>query len=258
MGKLLCAIGLAALLGQAQAQTGAMPVQSPWSFKTIMVKATVTPLRTSTTGFTAIAGQAQAVNLALNTVSAVFPGQKTSAMVVSGLRLSVTSQAGWTANTTVDLALPGVVTVPAGRTLAVRLDYPLVGAGTLQWAVGATSISGPITPAPPPPPTPSPAPPPVVTPPPLPPPSTVTASKPGDYTGVCQGCANPPLSQLVDASGVVWTFVGGQAFRNNVGVAKPHTDDQRLYVSASGGIRVESPSKGYLCWIGSAWSGSGC
>jgi len=233
---LLCAF-------QAQAQTGAMPVQSPWSFKTQMVQATVVPLRATATGFAAIAGQAQKANLQLNMVSAVFPGQKTSPMVVSGLRLSVTSQAGWTANTTVDLSLLPSITVPAGRTLAVRLDYPVTGAGTLQWTVGATSISGPITPAPPP----------VVTPVP-----TTVASKPGDYTGICSTCPNPPLPQLVDAAGVIWTFVGGQAYRNNVGVAKPHTDDQRLYVSASGGIRVESPSKGYLCWTGSAWSGSGC
>ena len=102
------------------------------------------------------------------------------------------------------IKLPNVE-LPAGQTLAIRYDMPILPPGKMQWkvAVGARAAdiptpvapgpvaSGPITPAP----IPAPAPVPVT--------PVVPSPAPG---APATGTAMPPAASLTDAAGLVWTM----------------------------------------------------
>ena len=238
MGKLLCAIGLAALLGQVQAQMPlAKPQASTW--------AELVEFEFRLKGVPSATGTVATVKL----IKAKFPTlnatkfgldepcwNKTSVCpVVVSATAQVFIKLPWSTRLNVtkyvlceasECLLPPFAQMQAKPGEGYRFRYNRL---TAVWDTPPSVIA--IVAAPPPAP-------------------TVTASKPGDSI--------PALMQLVDLQGAVWTFTGGQVTRDKVVIAKPHADDDRLYVGANGLIRISSPSKGYLCWIGSAWSGSGC
>ena len=69
-------------------------------------------------------------------------------MMVAGVRLSSTlTGTGWSGTSQVDVPFPSAIAVPVGQPLIVTYTAPLLGQGTLQWAVGTA-------PVPPPPPSP--------------------------------------------------------------------------------------------------------
>ena len=249
MRKLIAAV-LFCFPGAVLAQTASFSVDSMWAPFSIdsTITASVQALKLdATTGkLVAIAGQTQQLgSLTKNVIAAVLPGQKTTAMTVNGLRLNIVSGGfGWTGSGTVEVRLPAAITVPAGKGLAVRYDAPFIGKGTVQLAVGVTSIAapiappgsvtGPITPAPTP----------------VPPPPTGPSAP---------GASIPPLAELIGSDGAKWTFTAPKAFRNGVDTQQPYSDANLLYVSAAGTIRAQGPSHGYVCWTGAAWAGlTGC
>jgi hypothetical protein len=70
------------------------------------------------------------------------------------------------------------------------------------------------------------------------------------------GATAPPLTQLVDATGAVFTIIPPKVFRNGADTnieATGYSDVDYIYISAAGGLRANSPSHGYTCWSGAAW-----
>jgi hypothetical protein len=138
--------------------------------------------------------------------------------------------------------LSSPITVPTGRPLVVQITYSLAsGSGSFSWAPDLQTLTGTITP----PPVPVPAPTPSPTP-------TQTANAPGDSV--------PPLGQLVDKSGGVWTLSGTTVLLNgkDIGVSNFQADTNQLLVSVNNVVRAISPSHGYICYLNGAWTGSGC
>lgn len=181
MFKVIVAAVLALVAFAAGAQTLEMPIDSPWAVWDSSAKHTwaVQALRRNVTTGTleAIAGQrvtSGALVFRATQMSALFPGQTSSPMTVSGIRLfhSATGE-GWAIpEHQVNVTLPSDIVVPAGRKLGCTYSMPLTGKGKLTCAPDMTVATGVI--APPPTPAPVPAPTPTPTPVPTPPPPTPT------------------------------------------------------------------------------------
>jgi len=251
--RYLIALFLLSLLPlAAAAQTVSMKVNSIWSFTEDQKNSlSVTLLRkNSATGNPEpIPGQRLALEqmkitygaalVVPESMSAIFPGQKTVPMTVVGVRLFHRgSGTGWVmrkdGEIDTDPLFSPPLLVPAGQKVFCLYRMPVREMGDVTCSVGAPTIV---------------VPPPVVIPPVIPP--TTGASKPGDQS--------PPLAQLVATDGAVWTLVAGQALRNGVNTNHPYSPNViYLYVSATNTVRGFDPNHGYACWTGTAWAGSGC
>src|SRR5258708_40289227 len=113
---------------------------------------------------------------------------------------------------------------PAGRKVVVPYPAPPLGLGSITPLV--------VSPTPPPPPPPSGTPSPI-------------------------GASVPPLTQLVDKNGAVWTLVNKVVKMGTVNMTF-YSDTDKLYVTSGNQIGVHSPTHGFACWTGTAWTGSGC
>lgn len=118
-----------------------MVVDSPWGMWATEVKVSVaaSPLkRNATTGaLEAIAGQRVtigALTFLQNSLTVIFPGQKTSSMTVAGLRLHHSaSGTGWVMpDHPVNVTLPALIVVPAGRRLACVYHMPIATKGKVS------------------------------------------------------------------------------------------------------------------------------
>jgi len=258
--RYLIALFLLSLLPlAAAAQTVSMKVNSIWSFTEDQKNSlAVTLLRkNATTGnLEAIPGQRLALEqmkitygsplVVPESMSATFPGQKTSPMTVWGVRVFHSgSGTGWdqTEHPINVYERPGdpptanrfPLFVPAGQKVFCLYRMPVGQMGDLTCTVGAPTV----------------VPPPVVIPPVVPP--ATGASKPGDQS--------PPLAQLVAKDGAVWTLVAGQVLRNGVNTQSPYSPNvSRIYISDTYGIHAFSGDHGYICWGGGTTWGyaAGC
>lgn len=236
MKKIVCGLLMLSLSGMVFGQTGVVTFDMPWKATSLF---TLVPVKTSSTGTVSeISGQAQTVNLPLAltplVVQATFPGQTTSPMVISGFRVKGSPKASWISTITVTQMLQSPITVPTGRPLVVQMVYSATSpTGQFSWAPDLQTLTGTITPPPVAPPSPSVSP---------------------------AGSSVPPLAQLTDPSGAVWTLVGTNVLLNgkDVGVSAFQTDTNQLLMSANNVVRAISPSHGYICYINGAWTGSGC
>ncbi len=176
----------------AAAQSVTLPLDSVWAVwdSTAKHAVSVTLLRrNATTGaLEAISGQRVSVgafSFRSLEMRAQFPGQKTSSMIVAGVRLFHSAVGdGWDMpEHPINVPFPASVEVPAGRPLGCTYSMPLTGKGALTCTVDSTVVTGVILP---PPPAPAPAPVPAPTPAPTPAPSlagiTVAAVQVVDVT----------------------------------------------------------------------------
>lgn len=195
-----------------------------------------------------------------STILADIPGPKTATVppVVVGLRATFTSNggAGWKPEPIViHVAVKsGPFSLPLGQTLGCRYDMPAsfgsTTMGNLSCAVGVKAAALP---------TPGPVVvgtvPPVVTPP-TPPVLTPVVGAPNVV-----GDSIPPLIQLVDKDGAVWSLNGSRVIKNNVDVSSlpnAYSDIVQLYISDTGTVHARSATRGWECLSGSSWAGSGC
>jgi len=244
MRRLIIALVLALLPLAAVAQTVTLKVNSIWSFtedQKNVLAATLLRKNALSGNLEAISGQRLALEQMKITygkplivpvsMAATFPGQKSSAMTVWGVRLFHSGAGtGWEMpEHPINVTFGAPIVVPAGQKLSCLYKMPVGDMGELSCTVGVA------TPPPPPP----------------PPPPPTTASKPGDQS--------PPLAALIATDGAAWTLVSGQVLRNGVNTNCPYSPNvSYLYVSAATTIRAFDPSHGYVCWTGTAWAGSGC
>jgi len=251
MSRIILALALAVLPLAAAAQTVSMKVNSIWSFtedQKNSLSATLLRKNATTGNLEAIPGQRLALEqmkitygaalVVPESMSATFPGQKSSAMTVWGVRLFHSAAGtGWSMpEHPINVSFNSALVVPAGQKVFCLYRMPVREMGDLTCAVGAPTIV---------------VPPPVVIPPVVPP--TTGASKPGDQS--------PPLAQLVAKDGAVWTLVAGQVLRNGVNTQSPYSPNvSRIYISDTYGIHAFSGDHGYICWGGGTTWGyaAGC
>lgn len=121
----------------ASAQKVEMVVDSPWGAWASDVKVTfaVSPLRRNIAGqLEAIPGQrvsVGAISFLQKSITVTFPGQKSTPMTVAGLRLHyAASGTGWVMpERPINVTLPAVIEVPAGRKLTCFYDMPIATKG---------------------------------------------------------------------------------------------------------------------------------
>lgn len=291
---------IALLAAQAHAQTIsiAIKVQSVWApvaAQGVSISGvTVAPLRTVntvvldpvtkqpvldtdgsqkfTTSYAVIAGKTQKiaeVKWMQTPLVAVFPGSKTTMMMISGLRFTVgVSGPGWRLKdpAIIDVEVMPTMGFPAGQQVAMRYDAPsfTTAGGTIQLigcpmtvtaaaclatippAPDGPVVTGPITPVGTPPGTPVP-----------PTPTPIAVTNPvGDCVAAALGewCSHL-VTQLTDKEGKVWTLSGNIVLRDKVEVRTNRTDINRLYMSPlnTGNVRIDGPSYGYSCLVLGAW-----
>jgi len=226
-------------------QTIDEPVESIRHFSGAITYTALAQLETisATTGKPVLTGTAAKLGpFSFITDSVVFAdllGNKTTATIISGFRATFTMvpsvTAGWeqVAPFAVRKTFKTPITLAAGQFIGCRYDMPLIGAGNIKCMVGVKAAT--IT---------------AFTPPPPPPP---TGASPA-------GASIPPLAQLTDNSGAVWTLVNTIVSRNGIDLKAcdiGYCDVNSLIVSQTGTIRIVSPTHGYICWNG-VWASSGC
>lgn len=214
-------------LPQTVTTTNVDSIRNPTTWVSAKKVASVSPLRLSATGsLEAVAGQRVplAVDITQSSVSVTFPGQKTTAMTVAGLRLHYENTGkGWKDTGAIDVTLAQPSVAPPGSKLTCRYDMPVIGAGSIACAPG-TVVAAPTPPAP-------------------------TASP--------NGTVIPPATLIVAADGGQWALgpvVSGKQREILLNGKRVGTHAETLTKSAKG-IFAWNGNNGFSMWNGTTWVG---
>lgn len=239
------------------AQTLQVPVDMPWS-QSLVLTTTIVPLKNISTGWSAISGKTQTINLTSVTASVQgsFPAQ-TTAWTVNGVRLTLCSTGTYVCEQPMRLrqekdsqGLPISFQVPPGKALNFKLETGLQK-GLLTLSLDPLVTGGPISP-------PTPTPPPVV--PPSPPPVASGPSPVGScmtQTGVPTtagaGCLSPQTS-LIDSSGGVWTWTTRDGVDTSPQLANfGYLPLSYIYIRYTGVLCGFNSNHGDICFTSGRW-----
>jgi hypothetical protein len=227
-------------------------VWAPWAASaTHKIGATLLKRDAATGTVSAIAGQRVEIGglgFLSTEIRARFPGQKTTPMLVAGVRLfHAASGTGWDMpEHQVNVLFPAAVEVPAGHKFGCTYTMPKTGQGALKCEVDSAAVTGVILPPPPPP-------------------------APAGPVVTADGTRMPPAAELRDSSGAVWTVLPAVAdgIAGQVGLARNGVRQKGSinYATVQGGVvfNFDPPApagSGSGCerWNGTAWTliGAAC